>query len=103
MKGCDASILLDGPNTEKTAVQNSGLFGYDFIDDVKTALESVCPGVVSCADIIIAATRDAVGMVSRRRLAHIHHHHIFVSATCREQAMPIILIFLYFLGNSNVE
>ncbi|TKV94841.1 hypothetical protein SEVIR_9G322300v4 [Setaria viridis] len=60
--GCDASILLDGPNTEKTAVQNSGIFGYDFIDDVKTALENVCPGVVSCADIIIAATRDAVAM-----------------------------------------
>ncbi|CAN6300083.1 unnamed protein product [Urochloa humidicola] len=60
--GCDASILLDGPNTEKTAVQNNGIFGYDLIDDIKTALENVCPGVVSCADIIIAATRDAVGM-----------------------------------------
>ncbi|CAN6288733.1 unnamed protein product [Urochloa humidicola] len=60
--GCDASILLDGPNTEKTAPQNNGIFGYDLIDDIKTALENVCPGVVSCADIIIAATRDAVGM-----------------------------------------
>lgn len=60
--GCDASILLDGPNTEKTAPENSGIFGYDLIDDVKAALERVCPGVVSCADIIIAATRDAVGM-----------------------------------------
>lgn len=60
--GCDASILLDGPNTEKTALQNNGLFGYDLIDDIKTTLENACPGVVSCADIIIAATRDAVGM-----------------------------------------
>jgi peroxidase len=65
MKGCDASILLDGPNTEKTALQNNGLFGYDLIDDIKTTLENACPGVVSCADIIVAATRDVVGMVSR--------------------------------------
>ncbi|KAJ1296193.1 hypothetical protein BS78_01G280800 [Paspalum vaginatum] len=60
--GCDASLLLDGSNTEKTAPQNNGLFGYDFIDDVKSTLENACPGVVSCADIIVAATRDAVGM-----------------------------------------
>ncbi|TVU31637.1 hypothetical protein EJB05_23332, partial [Eragrostis curvula] len=60
--GCDASLLLDGPNTEKTAIQNGQLFGYDLIDEIKTELEQACPGVVSCADIIIAATRDAVGM-----------------------------------------
>jgi peroxidase len=86
MKGCDASILLDGPDTEKTAVQNSGIFGYDFIDDVKAALERVCPGVVSCADIIIAATRDAVGMVSHpARPGPTYELHVL-----REQAiMPI--------------
>ncbi|GJN20155.1 hypothetical protein PR202_gb07496 [Eleusine coracana subsp. coracana] len=60
--GCDASLLLDGPNSEKTAIQNNGLFGYDLIDDIKTELEKECPGVVSCADIIVAATRDSVGM-----------------------------------------
>jgi peroxidase len=62
VQGCDASILLDGPNTEKTAPQNNGIFGYDLIDDIKDTLEKACPGVVSCADIIVAATRDAVGM-----------------------------------------
>ena len=62
-QGCDASLLLDGPNTEKTAPQNSGIFGYDFIDDIKSDLEAACPGVVSCADIIIAATRDAIALV----------------------------------------
>ncbi|KAL6906365.1 hypothetical protein ACP4OV_003966 [Aristida adscensionis] len=60
--GCDGSILLDGPNTEKTAIQNNGIFGYDHVDDIKRTLEGICPGVVSCADIIVAATRDAVGM-----------------------------------------
>ncbi|XP_037412171.1 peroxidase 57-like [Triticum urartu] len=62
VQGCDASLLLDGPNTEKTAPQNSGIFGYDFIDDIKSDLEAACPGVVSCADIIIAATRDAIAL-----------------------------------------
>jgi peroxidase len=51
------------PNSEKTSIQNNGLFGYDLIDDIKTDLENACPGVVSCADIMVAATRDAVGMV----------------------------------------
>ncbi|CAM0956141.1 unnamed protein product [Alopecurus aequalis] len=62
VQGCDASILLDGPGTEKTAVQNTGIFGFDLIDDIKSELEAACPGVVSCADILVAATRDAVGM-----------------------------------------
>ncbi|KAF3336057.1 Peroxidase 60 [Carex littledalei] len=59
VNGCDASILLDGPYSEKTASPNLSVFGYDLIDQIKVVLESVCPGVVSCADIIIAATRDA--------------------------------------------
>ncbi|OMO90325.1 Plant peroxidase [Corchorus capsularis] len=60
--GCDASILLDGPNSEKTAPQNRGLGAFVLIDRIKTVLESRCPGVVSCADILNLATRDAVHM-----------------------------------------
>ncbi|CBI17684.3 hypothetical protein VitviT2T_007530 [Vitis vinifera] len=62
VNGCDASILLDGPNSEKTASQNRGLGGFALIDKIKTVLESrkECKGVVSCADILNLATRDAV-------------------------------------------
>lgn len=63
MQGCDASILLDGDYSEKTARQNWGLGGFELIDDIKTVLEDRCPGVVSCADILHLATRDAVHMV----------------------------------------
>ncbi|URE15700.1 peroxidase [Musa troglodytarum] len=59
-KGCDASILIDGSGTEKTAPPNLSVRGYDLIDQAKTQLERACPGVVSCADIIAIATRDAV-------------------------------------------
>ncbi|XP_022722873.1 probable peroxidase 61 [Durio zibethinus] len=58
--GCDGSILLDGPNSEKTAPQNMGLGGFVYIDKIKTVLEDRCPGVVSCADILNLAARDAV-------------------------------------------
>ncbi|GAB4824683.1 hypothetical protein Ancab_007548 [Ancistrocladus abbreviatus] len=60
VRGCDASILLDGPNIEKNAGANGSVRGYDVIDAVKSTLEKLCPGVVSCADIIVIATRVTV-------------------------------------------
>lgn len=62
-KGCDASILLDGSNNEKSAPANTGVGPFDLIDACKTSLEQKCPGVVSCADIIVIATRAAVFLV----------------------------------------
>ncbi|KAJ1424494.1 Secretory peroxidase [Sesbania bispinosa] len=59
--GCDASILLDeGSKTEKAAPQNRGLGAFVIIDKIKAVLEARCPGIVSCADILQLATRDAV-------------------------------------------
>ncbi|XP_042419765.1 peroxidase 5-like isoform X2 [Zingiber officinale] len=59
--GCDGSILLDSTNTaEKDAQINLTLEGFDIIDDVKEKLEAACKGVVSCADLLAFAARDAV-------------------------------------------
>ncbi|RZC78643.1 hypothetical protein C5167_002926 [Papaver somniferum] len=60
--GCDASLLLNGPTSEKTSPPNLSVRGYDLIDQAKAAVERACPRVVSCADIIAIATRDAVAL-----------------------------------------
>lgn len=66
VQGCDASILIDGPSTEKTAPPNLLLRGYEVIDDAKAQLEAACPNTVSCADILALAARDAAVQVKSK-------------------------------------
>ncbi|PON82183.1 Peroxidase [Trema orientale] len=63
VQGCDASVLLENSSSitsEKGAIQNSGsLRGENVIEEAKSQVESICPGIVSCADILAVAARDA--------------------------------------------
>jgi len=49
-----------GKKTERDALPNRSMRGYDAIERIKARLEAVCPLTVSCADIIAMAARDAV-------------------------------------------
>ncbi|KAL8142269.1 hypothetical protein V2J09_015301 [Rumex salicifolius] len=64
VNGCDGSVLMDDNSTftgEKTAApNNNSIRGFSVIDTIKSNVESVCPGVVSCADILAVAARDSV-------------------------------------------
>ncbi|KAK1273490.1 Peroxidase 5 [Acorus gramineus] len=63
VQGCDGSLLLNDSSTivsEQSALQNfRSVRGFSVLDDIKSSVESVCPGVVSCADILAVASRDA--------------------------------------------
>lgn len=67
LKGCDASIMIASPNNDaaKDAEDNLSLAGdgFDTVIKAKQAVEAVCPGVVSCADIIAIAARYVVVLV----------------------------------------
>lgn len=67
-QGCDGSLLLDDTSSftgEKNAVPNQkSARGFEVIDKIKSQVEKVCPGVVSCADILAITARDSVAIVT---------------------------------------
>ncbi|XP_075635868.1 peroxidase N isoform X2 [Castanea sativa] len=61
VNGCDGSVLLDGSDGEKFALPNlNSIRGFEVVDNIKSSVESACPGVVSCADLLAIAARDSV-------------------------------------------
>lgn len=61
-------MLLDNSPTiksEKDAVPNfQSARGFDVVDKIKAAIESACPGTVSCADILALAALASVHLVN---------------------------------------
>jgi peroxidase len=76
VQGCDASILIAPtakaageaaarPLVERDTDENRNLpqYGFDTVEMAKAAVESRCPGVVTCADVLALAARDFVQLV----------------------------------------
>lgn len=71
-QGCDASILinsnsnigysLDNMTREMASSKNFGIRGSRIVEQLKSVAETQCPGVVSCADLLVLAARDAVAL-----------------------------------------
>ncbi|XP_022754047.1 peroxidase 15-like [Durio zibethinus] len=64
--GCDGSLLLDdddanGIVSEKDTPPNETI-DVTIVDDIKTAIENACPGVVSCADILALGSQIGVSL-----------------------------------------
>ncbi|KAH7404336.1 hypothetical protein KP509_15G021300 [Ceratopteris richardii] len=66
VEGCDASLLLESTadfRSEKESERNFGMRNFKYVNDIKDALEKECPGVVSCADLVVLSGRDGVAML----------------------------------------
>uniref|UniRef100_A0ACD5Z246 Uncharacterized protein n=1 Tax=Avena sativa TaxID=4498 RepID=A0ACD5Z246_AVESA len=62
-QGCDASLLLNGTASEQKEIPNQTLrpAALKLVEDIREVIHKVCGGpVVSCADILALATRDAL-------------------------------------------
>jgi peroxidase len=69
-QGCDASVLLEGTDTEKQGFPNLSLRGFEVINEAKKALEDACPRTVSCSDILAFAARDASYILSSNNIEY---------------------------------
>ena len=60
-----------------------GLRNFRYIEAIKEALERECPGVVSCADILVLSARDGIQQVKffLKRVVKHSLFHIFPYTT----------------------
>lgn len=62
-QGCDASVLIKGRGSEQIPGGPNGTLrrvALDLIDRIHREAHAACPRVVSCADVTVLATRDAL-------------------------------------------
>jgi peroxidase len=68
-------------DSEKESPPNGSLKGFDAIETIKSKLEETCPGVVSCADILVLSARDSVALVTLISFSYNHCMCIYLHAS----------------------
>lgn len=68
LQGCDGLILLYARGEKSADPNMNSLRGFDISDAIKASVEAACPGVVSCADILVLAVRDGMFLVCAAEL-----------------------------------
>ncbi|KAL8113960.1 hypothetical protein AgCh_021025 [Apium graveolens] len=78
---CDASLLLDSTRrtlSEKETDRSFGLRNFRYIETIKEVVERECPGVVSCADILVLSgsavqiRRFTCASLTKKSGKHVH-------------------------------
>lgn len=74
-QGYDGSVLLDDTYTlqgeKKASINLHALKGFNIIDRIKNKLESECPRIVSCVDILTVAARDATILLIKFKISYL--------------------------------
>lgn len=66
LQGADGSFLLlskPGKTSEKDSHSQVGMRNEKYVNNIKDAVEKICPGVVSCADVLAVGGAAAVEVV----------------------------------------
>lgn len=66
LQGADGSFLLlskPGKSSEKDSHSQVGMRNEKYVNNIKDAVEKICPGVVSCADVLAVGGAAAVEVV----------------------------------------
>ncbi|XVE86100.1 hypothetical protein DITRI_Ditri18aG0009300 [Diplodiscus trichospermus] len=98
------SLLLDDTSLftgEKNAAPNhNSARGFKVVDNIKSAIEKACPGVVSCADILAIAARDSVTIVRPKFFIYNSNFTFNFNQANNGKKNTLLLVWAHIIGQA---